>query len=153
MPTSFIWYELMTTDTGAASAFYRDVVGWEITAFGGAGNDYSVLEADGRGVGGIMEIPAEARQAGARPSWTGYIAVTDVDAAAARIAKAGGSIHMDIKHIPNVGRIAMVSDPQGATFTLIAPEGEEQVPVAPISAGHVCWHELYALDAGNALSF
>ena len=153
MPTSFIWYELMTTDTDAASAFYRHVVGWETTAFDGAGNEYTVLEADRRGVGGIMEIPAEARQAGASPSWTGYIEVPDVDAAAARIAQAGGSIHMDIKDIPNVGRIAMVSDPQDASFSLIAPSGEDRPSADPMMPGHVGWHELYALDGESALSF
>jgi predicted enzyme related to lactoylglutathione lyase len=153
MATSFIWYELMTNDTEAAKAFYRDVVGWETQAFDGAGNDYTVLEADGRGVGGVMEIPEEAGAGGARPCWVGYIEVGDVDAAAARIGEAGGSVHRDIMDVSGVGRIAMVSDPQGASFSLIAPEGEAQTPAAPMSAGHVGWHELHTSDWEAAFDF
>jgi hypothetical protein len=134
-PTSFIWYELMTSDTEAAKAFYSEVVGWEARAFADGGHDYSVLEADGRGVGGVMRIPPEAREAGARPCWIGYIAVGDVDAVAARIEAAGGTVHKDIMDIPGVGRIAMVSDPQGAPFYLIAPTGEDQPPAPPMTPG------------------
>jgi uncharacterized protein len=65
---SFIWYELMTTDTAAAKAFYRTVVGWEMQAFGG-GTDYSVPDAGDGQVGGIMALPAEAGETGLKPCW------------------------------------------------------------------------------------
>lgn len=151
--TSFIWYELMTSDAQAAKAFYSEVVGWEARAFAEGGGDYSILEAAGRGVGGVMNIPAEAREAGARPCWIGYIAVGDVDSAAARIVEAGGTLHKDILDIPMVGRIAMLSDPQGAPFYLIAPEGDDQPPAAPMTPGHVGWHELHTGDWEAAFSF
>jgi hypothetical protein len=152
MPTSFIWYELMTSDTEAAKQFYRAVVGWDTKAFEG-GMDYTVIEADGRGVGGVMRIPDDARQGGARPGWFGYVGVDDVDAAAARIVGAGGKLHKDIMTVPNVGRIAMVADPQGAPFYLIAPEGEDQPAVADMTPGHVAWHELHTSDWQAAFDF
>ena len=136
MANPFIWYELMTSDTEAAKTFYREVVGWETEPFGGS-SDYAILNAGGRGVGGVMEIPADAREAGARPCWLGYVAADDVDIAAARIVEAGGRLHRDIMDIPSVGRIAMVSDPQGASFYLIAPAGEDQPPADPMTPGHV----------------
>jgi hypothetical protein len=151
-PTSFIWYELMTSDTEAGKAFYREVVGWQTKAFEG-GDDYTILEADGRGVGGVMKVPDEARERGARPCWLGYIAVDDVDAAAARVTEAGGTLHKDMMDIPNVGRIAMMSDPQGAPFYLIAPDGEDQPPAPPMTPGHVGWHELHTSDWEASFDF
>ena len=152
-PTSFIWYELMTTDTEAAKAFYREVVGWETKAFDESDAGYTILEANRRGIGGVMEIPSEAREGGMRPRWLGYVAVDDVDGTAERIRQAGGKLHMDIKDIPTVGRIAMVSDPQGAAFYLIAPNGEDQPPASPMSPGHVGWHELHTTDWQAAFDF
>ncbi len=152
MPTSFIWYELMTSDTEAAAAFYRAVVGWETKPFEG-GQDYTILEANGRGVGGLMATPEDALAAGARPAWFGYVAVPDVDAEAAATATAGGTLHRDIVTVPTVGRIAMVSDPQGAPFYLIAPEGEGQPPVPYMTPGHVAWHELHTSDWQAAFDF
>ena len=78
----FIWYELMTTDQDAAEAFYRAVVGWKMADAGQPGMRYTILSAGERGIGGLMALPAEARQAGAKPGWTGYIGVADTDAAA-----------------------------------------------------------------------
>lgn len=152
-PSSFIWYELMTSDTEAAKTFYREVVGWEAQPFEGTEQEYSILEAAGRGVGGLMNIPPEAREAGARPCWIGYVAVDDVDGAAAGIVEAGGTLHKDIMDIPTVGRIAMVSDPQGAPFYLIAPTGEDQPPAEPMTPGHVGWHELHTSDWEKAFDF
>lgn len=152
MPNGFIWYELMTSDTDAAKAFYAEVVGWEMEAFGGS-MDYSICKAGDRGVGGVTEIPADARQAGARPAWLGYVAVADIDAAAARIEAGGGKIHGDMIDLPEVGRIAMVADPQGAALHLIAPSGEEQPPADPMTPGHIGWHELHAADGDSALPF
>ena len=153
MPTSFIWYELMTDDPEAAKVFYRDAIGWETSPFEEGSEDYTILEAAGRGIGGIMGIPADARAGGARPCWIGYIAAEDVDATAGRMTDAGGSVHRDVKDIPGVGRIAMVSDPQGAAFYLIAPEGEAQPALAPMTRGHVGWHELHTSDWEAAFRF
>jgi hypothetical protein len=150
--TGFIWYELMTADPEPAKDFYRRVVGWETEAFGEDGS-YTILTAAGRGIGGVLEMPSEAREGGARPAWLGYVAVPDVDSAARGIEAVGGAIRRDMMDIPEVGRIAMVSDPQGAPFYLIAPSGEDQPPVPPMTPGHIGWHELYAVDGEAAFDF
>ena len=56
-----------------------------------------------------------------RPTWLGYIHVPDVDATVAAIEQAGGKALMPAIDIPNVGRIAMVTDPQGAPFYVMKP--------------------------------
>ena len=148
----FIWYELMSGDPEAAKGFYRRVVGWETEPFGEEGA-YTILTAGGRGVGGVLDMPKEAREAGARPAWLGYVAVPEVDEAARGIEAAGGAIHRDVIDIPGVGRVAMVSDAQGAAFYLIAPTGEDRPPAPRTTPGHVGWHELYAAHGDTAFDF
>lgn len=145
MPT-FIWYELMTSDQDAAEAFYRAVVGWSMADAGQPGTRYTILSAGDRGMGGLMALPADACEAGARPGWLGYVGVADTDAAAERIVDAGGSIHRAPDDIPNVGRFAVVADPGGAVFMLLTPLPREDVPppAPPTTVGLVSWHELYS---------
>jgi predicted enzyme related to lactoylglutathione lyase len=138
---SFIWYELMTTDTAAAGRFYSDVVGWTIGDFGGGVPGYRILSAGERGVGGMMTIPAEARQGGMRPVWLGYLGVEDVDAALAAITTAGGTVHMPATDLPDVGRIAMVADPQGATFYVMRGASQQSSSsFDPAATGHCAWN-------------
>ena len=155
MAGRFIWYELMTSDAEAARAFYRAVVGWEIEELGPPHDGYSLLKADGRGVAGLMALPAEACEKGARPGWFGYVGVDDADAAVGRLQDAGGSILRAPADIPEVGRFAVVADPQGAVFMLLAPTPRDEVPppVPRKTLGHVDWHELYANDGDAAFAF
>jgi predicted enzyme related to lactoylglutathione lyase len=150
----FVWYDLMTTDKAAALSFYQAVVGWG-TAPGGVGDrDYTILSAGPTPIGGAMDLPQTAREAGARPSWIGYIGVDDVDAAVARLEAAGGGVHRAAEDIPDVGRFAVVHDPQGATFTLFSPSGGQRAPeVAAGTPGHAGWHELHAANGEDAFAF
>jgi predicted enzyme related to lactoylglutathione lyase len=151
---SFIWYELMTSDQDGAEAFYRAVVGWSTADAGQPGMPYTILSAGDRGMGGVMTLPAEACEAGARPGWLGYIRVPDTDGAAKRIAEAGGAIHRPPADIPGVGRFAVVTDPGGAVFQLLTPLPREDTPppAEATTPGLVSWHELYAGN-GQAAAF
>jgi predicted enzyme related to lactoylglutathione lyase len=150
--SSFVWYELMTTHVAAAKAFYADVVGWNIQDVPMAETTYSLLRVGDTQVAGLMALPKEARDAGMRPGWVGYIGVGDVDAAAAEVQQLGGSILGPPVDIPGVGRIAMITDPQGAPFNLFKPAspGERVVSNEP---GHVGWHELHTNDWPKASDF
>jgi hypothetical protein len=155
-PAGFIWYELMTTDVAAAERFYASVVGWTPKPFGSPGGPeggYTILHAGERGVAGIMRLPDEVAEAGGRPGWLGYIHAPDIDKAVAGIRAAGGHIHREPTPIPNVGRFAVVADPQGAMFMLLEPRGEDQGPASPSTPGQVGWHELYATDWEAAFRF
>ena len=153
-PAPFVWYELMTTDASAAEKFYKDVVGWKAQDMSQGDMKYTALLAAGMPVAGLMTLPKDACDAGAKPGWTGYIGVDDVDATAARVTKAGGKIHVPPTDIPNVGRFAMMADPQGTVFCLFKPDGDMPRPAAdPNTPGLVGWHELYALDGEKAFPF
>jgi len=153
-PARFVWYDVMTTDSKAAEAFYRLVMGWDTKDSGMADRSYTLLSVGPAMVGGLMPIPEEARAMGARPAWMGYVGVADVDSHEARVKAAGGSVHRAPEDIPGVGRFAVVADPQGAAFMLFSgPSGEEPAPVAPGTPGHVGWHELHAGDRESAFAF
>src|SRR5690349_7794350 len=76
---SFAWYELLTTNAAAARAFYTFVVGWEAQDASTSAFSYAVLSAAKTEIGGLMELPPDARRMGATPRWVGYVAVKDID--------------------------------------------------------------------------
>ena len=156
----FIWYELMSPDPEASKTFYDAVVGWEI---GGEGppeyGGYRMIGSDGGFAGGVLPITSEMQQRGARPTWLGYLHVHDVDAKVASIEAEGGRALMAPNDIPNVGRIAMVADPQGVPFYImkpIPPAGRENEPstvFSPSDQGRCAWNELSTSDPVAARQF
>jgi uncharacterized protein len=150
----FCWYELMTNDNKAAEAFYRDVVGWSAQDMSGPHGTYTILSASEIPVGGLMAMPPEVCAAGARPGWSGYVAVDDVDDYAARVKQAGGAVLRGPADIPGIARFAVVADPHGAAFMLIKGFADEPPKVpAPGTPGHTGWRELYAGDGEKAFAF
>lgn len=152
----FFWYELMTSDPEGAIRFYGDVVGWTAKAFGDdlQGDPYHVISASQGEMGGIMAIPAEAKDCGMRPWWGGYVGSADVDADAKRLSEAGASVKRPPEDIPGVGRFAVMSDPGGAIFMLLKGDGPGEMDAAsPMANGHVGWHELYSGDFDADLAF
>jgi predicted enzyme related to lactoylglutathione lyase len=148
----FVWYELLTGDTAGAKAFYSKVVGWKTQDMPMPGMTYTLLNAGDTQVGGLMALPKDAADAGMKPCWVGYIGVDDADSAAAKVQKLGGTILKAPADIPNVGRFAVVSDPQGAAFNLFKPSqgGQRVVSSEP---GHIGWHELHTSDWAKAFEF
>ena len=143
----FIWYELIAHDAAAARAFYCHVAGWAVETTEMAGPPYTLFKTDSGPVAGMMDrvhLPPET--ATAPPCWTGYVGVDDLDAKATEATALGGKIVLPPRDLPNVGRIAIVTDPQGAIIALFQPnqgEGPQRPHDAP---GQFGWHELLATD-------
>jgi predicted enzyme related to lactoylglutathione lyase len=150
----FFWYDVMTTDTKAAARFYSAVVGWGTQEQGAAGKEYTVFTVNGQGVAGLMPIPEDAAQHGAKPAWMGYIAVDDVDAAAAKLKKLGGTVHREPQTIPGIIRFAVVSDNQDAGLFIARGLAKETMPEFPMDTpGTIGWRELFAADGKSAFAF
>lgn len=114
---AFSWNELMTTDVAGAKAFYGEMFGWEMQDEQTPKMTYTMLKSGDKEVGGMMALPEDFK--GAPAAWGSYVTVDDVDAQATKAEQLGGQIVMPAQDIPNVGRFAVITDPQGAMLTLI----------------------------------
>jgi len=157
---SHIWYELITPTPEGAKSFYDAVVGWDIGPKLPGDMDYRmIVRSDGGNAGGVLRLSQDMADHGARPIWLGYIAVDDVDGIIAQIEAKGGKVQMPATDIPDVGRIAMVADPQGAPFYVMKPTppaGDEEKVSDVFSVDqpqHVRWNELSTTDPAAALEF
>ena len=145
-----LWYELMTTDVGAAEAFYKTVVGWTAAPFEGAGQPYTTFSREpGVPVAGMMTTPADLN---APPFWSMYVGVPQLEAAAAHIERLGGRGCSPVIDVPGVGRMQMMQDPQGAAFYVYQPANDPGPEGAP-EPGDGSWVELMTTDAPAALRF
>ena len=150
----FVWYELMTTDTAAAKAFYGKVLGWGVRNASIPGSSYALFIAGEAPVSGLVDLPEAARRTGAEPKWIGYVEVDDVDATAERIKRLGGAVHIPPTDVPNISRFSIVTDPQMATLALFKwREPRPEQPAALSKPGQVGWHELFAADWEKAFAF
>jgi predicted enzyme related to lactoylglutathione lyase len=158
---SFIWYELMTPDPASAKRFYDAVVGWNIATDAVApGVDYRMIgRSDGGNAGGVLTLTDEMIAGGARPIWLGYLHVADVDAKVEAIKAGGGGVMMEPWDQPGVGRLAMVTTPEGAAIYLmdpIPPEGDPEARSDVFSVDqpqHVRWNELWSGDPARSVDF
>jgi len=149
----FVWHELMTTDPEAAKAFYTAVIGWGTKSMDmGGGPPYTMWTWGESQMGGVMELPQEARDMGAQPYWLAYIGTPDVDATAARAQELGATIMMPPTDIPSVGRFAILEDPQGASLAVFTPNQEARPETAP-GLGDFSWHELATTDSTAVWDF
>ena len=79
------------------------------------GQNYTVLKVGGNDVGGCTAPPMPD----VRNHWHVYFAVEDADATAAKAAAEGGQVVVEPFDIPSVGRSAVLTDPQGAMFSVL----------------------------------
>ena len=159
---SFIWYELMTSDANAAATFYGSVIGWAIGArsdLSSGGKDYRMIgRSDGGFEGGVLGLTDDMVSHGARPTWLGYLHVSDVDATVRAITADGGKLLMPAMDLP-VGKIAMMADPMGAPFYVMKPIPPADKPNArsdvfdPTATQRVNWNELASTDLSRAKGF
>jgi predicted enzyme related to lactoylglutathione lyase len=118
-PGALCWTELATRDTNAAEKFYTEMFGWS-SKLGGAGTpaEYTEFSVGGTPQAGMLRMTPEWGP-DVPPHWMPYFQVSDCDATAARAREMGGRANVPPTDVPNVGRFAMLVDPQGAMFSVI----------------------------------
>lgn len=149
----FCWYELMTTDTGAAPAFYQAVTGWSTEGWEGGTNPYTMWVNGDAPLGGIMELPREARDQGAPPHWMPYVSTPDIADTTAKAKHLGATVLHGPMELPEVGAITVFQDPQGAVFSAFQPATVTPGHDGPPAIGEFSWHELATTDAEGAWAF
>jgi len=110
------WADLSTPDTKRASDFYSALFGWQIMADEKDKSGYLHIKNGEHFIGGIP--PAAHRPPGVPPHWLAYFWVDDVDASAAKAKQMGAKLCVLPMTIENVGRMAVIADPQGAVFAI-----------------------------------
>ena len=93
------------------------------------------------------------RAQGIPPNWMPYVETNDVDETARVASSLGGSIVSGPMDIPGTGRIAVVRDPQGATFGIYKPNGVSPAWDGTPVVGRFSWHELMTTDWKAAFEF
>lgn len=150
-PGRFVWHEVMTTDPDAAIEFYQKVIGWSLMPWD-ADPNYRMFAWKNAPMAGVMLLPEEARQAAAPPHWLTYISVRDVDATLAQASGLGARTYLEPMDVPTVGRLAVLADPQGATFAIFRAENAGHI-TDDMTVGDFSWHELATDDWKTAWEF
>lgn len=110
-----IWNELVTADAERAAPFYDRVLGLESQQMQVGETPYTTLTVAGRPVGGISPPMAE----GVPPHWNVCFNVDDCDATVARATELGATLVAPATDMGDIGRIATLADPLGATFSIM----------------------------------
>lgn len=117
-PGSPVWFESMSQSVDEAVPFYEKVFGWTINEMPGDWR-YVTNGSEQTATAGLCD--ARGVVADGTPSyWRVYLTTSDVDGDLARIGELGGSV-LDGPVDSPYGRVATVSDPQGASFQLLQP--------------------------------
>jgi predicted enzyme related to lactoylglutathione lyase len=125
-PHTFCWDELLTTDVAACAAFYSKIFGWSVEHDEMPGMKYTLFKRPGvkdetgadKHAAGMMQSPAGAKHP---PFWLGYVAVPNADAAVEKAKSHGATVATGPLDIPNVGRFAVLLDPEKAAIAVLAP--------------------------------
>lgn len=116
-PGAFSWCELVTDDPAKAADYYGQLFGWSVKEMGAEMGHYRVVSVGDRGIGGIMSCPEGQKMP---PHWGCYVTVANVEETVAKARSLGGGVIVEPMDIPNVGRMAVLKDPQGAVVSVIA---------------------------------
>lgn len=127
----FSWNELITNDPKASGDFYGKLFGWQTVPFTPAGTPagcppYLVFKTDPNdmGAGGMMQAP----EPGIPTHWLPYVVVENADESLAKAASLGAKVLLPVMAVGEVGRVAVIQDPQGAVLGL--HELPKQMPQA-----------------------
>ena len=145
-----VWADLTTPDIDGAKRFYGALFGWTFRDVPG-GPNYSLALQDGQPVAGLFQKALTAGQS-QQPAWLTFLAVRDVDAAQEAATRLGGSVLIKPHDYPQRGRQAILADPEGAVFAVLAAQGGD--PLDDLAQpGQWIWSALLVKDPKGESDF
>ena len=152
-PGTFCWLELGTTDQAGAKKFYSTLFGWEVNEVPMEDDSvYTMLTLRDKDVGALYQLNEEQRKQGIPSHWMNYVCTESADTTAARASAAGATLVMPPFDVQDYGRMAIMSDPQGATFAVWEPRTHTGVQIINETNAAV-WFELATSDPVAAGEF
>ncbi len=152
-PGTFAWMELGTTDGPRARAFYIELFGWDVRENPmGPGFTYYIFQLGGKDVAAMYQLMPDQLKLGIPAHWLSYVAVTDADAAAAKATTLGGKVVMGPHDAGEHGRMAIITDPQGAVFAVWQAKSNPGVGLRG-DPGSLVWNELMSTDFKAGAAF
>ena len=140
----FVWHEQVSSDPKQAQDFYTQLFGWDTEVFKPGEVDYAMISSGGQSHGGF----GKAQEGAPPPHWLSHVRVEDVDETTDKVKNAGGKLLAGPFEMGEVGRMAIISDPQGAFLGIYQPESDQ-----PAAEGVFVWDELGTTDADDAQRF
>jgi len=152
-PGQFCWVELSTTDAKSAKSFYTNLFGWKVNEnpMGDQGI-YYMFQVKGKDAAAMYEQSPDEKKSGIPPHWNNYVSVKSVDDAANKVKSLGGNVVAGPFDVYDFGRMAFVTDSQGAMFALWEPKKHIGATILG-DPGTLSWNELYAPSSDNASKF
>lgn len=154
---NFCWIDIATPDPDKARAFYQKIFNWNYSdsPMPDGGNYTIISTADGDGVGGLFQMPDEMINAGVPPHINNYIAVVNADNFVKKAKELGAAVKMAPCDVFDYGRMAILSDPTGATFSLwqYKTDNDECTMASRETHGMYCWQELMTTNVEQATNF
>jgi predicted enzyme related to lactoylglutathione lyase len=118
-PGKMIFAELVTPDLASAKRFYGGLFGWTFQDSHMGTTQFAEAMADGHPVAALIDRELPPGQG--RPAlWLSFFSVLDTAATGANAVKAGGKMLFAPTPVPNLGSEAVIADPQGAVFGILA---------------------------------
>jgi len=150
-PGKLVFVQLVTPDLPGAERFYAGLFGWAFQDVAGTRQPYAVAMSGGKIAAGLVqrEMPAGGHL---RPAWLGYSSVGDVDAAVRTASAQGGKVLAPSHTIPGRGQEAVIADPQGAVFGVVASSSGDPADVLQ-PVGQWIWRSLITSDPAAGASF
>lgn len=154
IPAGFpCWLELGTTDQAAAKSFYTSLFGWSVTDYPmEPGVFYSMFSLGGGNVAAAYQLTPEMKAVGVPPHWAIYFAADSADETTARAKSLGAAVIMEPMDVMDVGRMAVLSDPSGAVFSLWQARSHKGFGVAN-EVNSLLWSELATRDLAASRDF
>jgi len=145
-PGMFCWIELATKDAAASKTFYTSLFGWTAKDMPIPDGVYTMWQKNGHDLGAMYQskdIP---------PNWASYISVENADDSAKKAESLGAKILAPPFDVMDIGRMAVIADPQGASFCIWQPKKHIGATIRD-ETNTLCWNELMTSDVDAARAF
>src|SRR5207247_10245758 len=150
---TFCWVELGTTNASSAKKFYGGLFGWSMNDVPmGPDSFYTMVQVGGKDVGALYQLGPEQTSQGIAPHLPAYISTKSADESAAKAQSLGGKVLKSAFDVFDVGRMAVLQEPSGATFALW--QAKKHLGAGYLSqSGALCWNELATHNVDAAGKF